>query len=589
MADHCKMTTSLLLLLMLGLGTGASAQTTTPAAPARPNLYWLNARSQGDIVLHRQVFPAMETGGIYDGVRSEITCGPAGGAYAASQPGCFPFVSGGILSARGQLFGIFAYQRGLGIGNAGFANSLTECWGGSADVAPGSIPLCGFGEYDIYQGSATPKASVFKATVGHADATHLTYTQPAGEVALGQRFLLNGSHIYTAGTAQARAKTVTGEGTHWSESMVGKYFKMGVIDNYAAPCSGDDQPIDGECYGHWYKIKAVNSPTSLTIEAYYDTSNLVSSGPYVIADGVEITGFDTTNKTIEYSSAPYAANWRAGDVIYSPPNHLIALQGPNLIFRPLFKTGRGSMNDVDGIRFANLNKLVNMDTGIHFQGNWTTYMRAEAPASDALVGIDFSRTNFKIAAFEFAQNSKIISGPMSQYFDGTGWVFRSNAGPSESTRSVRFSDGNGQSVLDVVHASPGVVDLKNQTGAVWLEQKGNDAVVPHQLHLTAATGTAPLVVTSTTPVANLTAAPATYTAAGRQQSGVHIVADTCTLGSNCTVSFAGPAAFSSVSSYQCTANDTSGNNPVRVTQNSGSMVTFTGAAGGVVRYICVGN
>ena len=564
-------------------------QNPAPAATEHPNYYWLNQRSNGDIVVHRETYGTMALGGNYGGVRGEITCGPNGGAYAASQPGCFPLVSGGVLTARGQLFGIFAYQKGLGIGNAGFANSVTECWGGSADVAPGSIPLCGFGEFDIYQGSTIANATVFHATVtDRPTTTQLTYATPAVESALGQRFLLNRTRTYTAGSVQIKGKTVTGEGTHWSDAMVGKYFKMGVADDYTAPCQGDDQPIDGKCYGHWYKIKAVESPTALTLEAYYDTANLAGSGAYVIADGVEITGFDTSAKKITFASAPYAAGWQPGDVIYSPPDHLMSLQGPNLVFRPIFKTGRGSMNAVDGIRFANLNKFVSMDTGIHFQGNWTTYVRAESPASEPLVGIDFANISFKTAAVQFAQNSKLVSGAASQYFDGTGWVLRSNNTAAEKVRSARFTDGSGHSVLDIVHPAAGAVGFQNESGVAWLEQKGNDAVVPHQLHLSTATGTPPLVVASTTPVANLTAVPATYNAAGNQQTGVHIVADTCTLGRNCAVTFAGAAAFTSTASFQCTANDAAGN-AVRVEQTSGSAVTFTGTGSGVVRYICVGN
>jgi len=88
---------------------------------------------------------------------------------------------------------------------------------------------------------------------------------------------------------------------------------------------------------------------------------------------------------------------------------------------------------------------------------------------------------------------------------------------------------------------------------------------------------------------NTVAAPV-YNAAGTLQNSAHIVQDTVTLsGGTATVTLSGSAAFSSATSYTCTANDQTATNPVKVTQNSGSSITFTGTGTDVIRYIAVGN
>lgn len=113
---------------------------------------------------------------------------------------------------------------------------------------------------------------------------------------------------------------------------------------------------------------------------------------------------------------------------------------------------------------------------------------------------------------------------------------------------------------------------------------------------TVPTGTAPFVVASTTPVANLTTAPAVYNAAGTQTVNAHIVSDTATLTSgtpaNKSVTLAGAAAFASSTSYSCVANNLSAAaNTLQITNNSGSQFTVTSvsAAPDTFSFICTGN
>jgi hypothetical protein len=82
---------------------------------------------------------------------------------------------------------------------------------------------------------------------------------------------------------------------------------------------------------------------------------------------------------------------------------------------------------------------------------------------------------------------------------------------------------------------------------------------------------------------------AVYTANGAQKFTSHIVFDTCTLGTNCAVTFIPNAGFTNSTSYRCTATDVTAANVVRVNQTSGTAVTFTGTGTDVLNYICVGN
>jgi hypothetical protein len=131
-------------------------------------------------------------------------------------------------------------------------------------------------------------------------------------------------------------------------------------------------------------------------------------------------------------------------------------------------------------------------------------------------------------------------------------------------------------------------------GGTFYATQGNDSVYAALEALTfqstVATGTPPLTVASTTPVANLAATPTTYNGAGTQATNVHLVKDTCTLGTNCSVRLSASAAFTSSTSYDCWARDaTTPANAVRVTRTSGSAIAFTGSGTDVINFLCAGD
>lgn len=97
-----------------------------------------------------------------------------------------------------------------------------------------------------------------------------------------------------------------------------------------------------------------------------------------------------------------------------------------------------------------------------------------------------------------------------------------------------------------------------------------------------------LNVTSSTPIANLNAYPYTLDHGGTQIVGPHIVQDTCTLGTDCSVTLVGAAIFANTS-YVCMARDvTTAANVVTIAKTSVSQIDFTGTGTDVIEYFCNG-
>jgi hypothetical protein len=85
---------------------------------------------------------------------------------------------------------------------------------------------------------------------------------------------------------------------------------------------------------------------------------------------------------------------------------------------------------------------------------------------------------------------------------------------------------------------------------------------------------------------NLTAV---YGHSGTQAVAAHITMDVGTFsGGTLGVNFSGAGAFTSSTSYFCSANDTTAANPIKIAYTSGTAVTFTGTSTDSFRYVCVG-
>ncbi len=74
----------------------------------------------------------------------------------------------------------------------------------------------------------------------------------------------------------------------------------------------------------------------------------------------------------------------------------------------------------------------------------------------------------------------------------------------------------------------------------------------------------------------------------RSRIHTHSISGTCTLGTNCALTFTNGDVFTGTTSYQCTASDATAAAAVKVDQTSGTAVTFTGTGTDVIRYVCTG-
>jgi hypothetical protein len=81
----------------------------------------------------------------------------------------------------------------------------------------------------------------------------------------------------------------------------------------------------------------------------------------------------------------------------------------------------------------------------------------------------------------------------------------------------------------------------------------------------------------------------TYSSGGTLQTSTHIIQDTCTLGTSCSITLTGSAVFSSSTSYTCVAQDDTGIFATKCAQSSGSALVITGNGTDVIRYILIGN
>ncbi|MDN7490609.1 hypothetical protein QZM35_23130 [Burkholderia sp. AU45274] len=139
--------------------------------------------------------------------------------------------------------------------------------------------------------------------------------------------------------------------------------------------------------------------------------------------------------------------------------------------------------------------------------------------------------------------------------------------------------------LSLANGSPGGASVTFQNGAAGSAWNFN---------LPANAGSAGQVLTSQGGGSNsmtwTNAGAPVYGTGGTLVSSAHIVNGTATLSSgSATVTLSGSAVFTSAGSYVCTANDTTAAAAVKVSQTSGTSITFTGTGTDIVQFACTGN
>jgi hypothetical protein len=136
----------------------------------------------------------------------------------------------------------------------------------------------------------------------------------------------------------------------------------------------------------------------------------------------------------------------------------------------------------------------------------------------------------------------------------------------------------------------------NATASPQVDTVGGTLNTNTQINSTLATGTAPLAVVSTTPVANLTltAHPVqfncggTTTCANTQATSSRTVMGAVALTAG-SATVTGISGFTNSSSFVCTGLDRTAVAAVKIANASASSITITGTGTDTINYICVGN
>ena len=189
-------------------------------------------------------------------------------------------------------------------------------------------------------------------------------------------------------------------------------------------------------------------------------------------------------------------------------------------------------------------------------------------------------------------------------FDFNGAVFTSGQfGLAPNNTSLAWMDtvGVAKPVLGVSNVNTtflraasdaAFLDLQTQTGATQIRVTPSGRVL---IGTTTDDGVNGLQVTGPARITGALLATTTGTMPMFNDSGAAINAPHMVTGASIlaagasTVTFSAAAAFTSASSYVCTANDANGVNAVKVTNTSGTQMTLTGTGTNTVKFICAGN
>ena len=453
---------------------------TTPNLVPMPPMPYLNAVAHGLFTgTYTAVVPKGQQGDFFTTARFDLNAN-LGGVYHGLQTPFPAITTNTVMRSAGQGIGIFSYVKGLGKGNALAMNAVVDYYGGGEVDGNDSVPEASpTGEFEADQGNRIFRASLAADLI--PPASTLTYNMPVNAEYIGARYLLNLNRTYTQGTVtDITGQIVTFAGVDWNSvkasgsSPVGQYIKVGSSQEFYLPdaagnCSGDDVRIGPGtqadpvyCSGHFYRIDQIVSTTLLKISGtiYYDYVGLAATmptaglpQPYVMIQGAEIVAYATGQLTLDSNTY----TWKAGDRLISPPNHIVGVNGINLIVRKTYKTQRGTVQ-------SSMAKLVSlgpyrMDYGLWFLGpegggGFDTLIKAD--------GQPFLRRGLDLSAVDTAENAIAIrrTGPSGmatiQAIQASGappvWsVTLSNAaGITTGTQLLFLNAGPGSAVAEAV-------------------------------------------------------------------------------------------------------------------------------------------
>ncbi len=325
---------------------------------------------------------------------------------------------------------------GYGIGDALFLGGTIWGYGGK-NVTGTSQPNAEFAEINVKQG-----ATVFTAQVSGdpaSGATSINYASDANESVLGERALINTTKVSTAGTVTS----ISTDNVNFDATAPDWNAAAGACNGVLDPCNpvnqyfkvnADDVTLGGTATGHWYRVIAVVDLDTFQIEVAYD-ADLTTSGAYTLAQGAEITAFNTATNNLTIEANSY--DWAAADNLISPPMPLMSMRGLNLILTHEFKTGTSR-----AINIANSGPYA-WDVGLMLEGSPSgddAYEIGINLAGKIGDGIRVDTATLSGVAFRLANNQLLRWGTGATGADYTfnGNIFTWNRGASFTSASASF-------------------------------------------------------------------------------------------------------------------------------------------------------
>jgi hypothetical protein len=245
--------------------------------------------------------------------------------------------------------------------------------------------------------------------------------------------------------------------------------------------------------------------------------------------------------------------------------------------------GGAVMNPFQGVSISD-NTVINA-AGACFHVTYVVHARINNNTCRGAGGGKGARTEGLFLA------NAVSSGITSNQLTGASGagISISDSNTTDTLIVANHLQGNNVAFLDRGTRTIIALNKESSGDARYTATGSASAILTHgQISSTLPVGTPPLVVSSTTPVANLTTVPTTYDEKGTQRTNTKIVtSQTRLVGGKATVSLEGPAAFSSLE-YFCTASDTTGDHGIGVTKVNGHELTLSGRGSDLVMWICVG-
>lgn len=491
---------------------------------------------------------------------------------------------------------------------------------------------------NAYQGSGANSATEFHATVSSVSGSTLNYNLIYNENTRGEKRLLlntNSAKGDTTGTISAVSgvpPVVTGSGTKFATNHGGAGSKSSLcfeLNGSAGAYNGGSNPVHDV-----FQVASVSSDTSLTLTAVFEGVNTawngdVSSGGYTLYPCSTVTSLGLTGSLNVADPTQFAAN----DTILMPIGHVNMSGGLIVVSQLLpapFSTSNFTLEnqsvrplnvglDITGnyatspIRVDPLTSYVAPSRGIWFTGS-----SPAAPLAPTILEYDDGGTNNVVTALSLGRNG--LSSFASFQYDKSAdnWLFGGPSGAQAGINALNGTFGSGlapqsgwQGWFQVAGSGSNGVQIampSNGTGSglvvayggipslmifgsgsnssTWRIANGADLIGYSDNQATQTWN-----INSATGNASFNNLPPVYNAAGTAQTGskLHLVADQVTLASgSATVTLASSAAFTSSSSFRCTATDQTGANAVKVANSSGTQFTVTGTGSDSISFICVG-